>query len=120
MSKSKIFLDQVNKIRRPKNETEKLFSNPIQPTFFLQFVIANDFFGRESAERIRKKTVFLKTRPTKTGRVKSSVNTIGHFKVSYNQKFIKKKFIQEKLNDVSSVASGGLLQVKAEHNAHRI
>ena len=28
-------------------------------------------------------------------------------------------FIKE-LNDVSSVASGGLLQVKAEHNAHRI
>ena len=29
-------------------------------------------------------------------------------------------FIKEELNDVSSVASGGLLQVKAEHNAHRI
>ena len=29
-------------------------------------------------------------------------------------------FIKEELNDVSSVSSGGLHQVKAEHNAHRI
>ena len=29
-------------------------------------------------------------------------------------------FIKEEFNDVSSVASGGLLQVKAEHNVHRI
>ena len=29
-------------------------------------------------------------------------------------------FIKAELNDVSSVTSGGLHQVKAEHNAHRI
>ena len=28
--------------------------------------------------------------------------------------------VKEKLNDVLSVTSGGLHQVKAEHNAHRI
>ena len=29
-------------------------------------------------------------------------------------------FIKAELNDVSSIASGRLLQVKAEHNVHRI
>ena len=29
-------------------------------------------------------------------------------------------FIKAELNDVLSIASGGLLQVKAEHNTHRI
>ena len=46
--------------------------------------------------------------PVKSEASKTSTNTKGVI------------FIKAELNDVSSVTSGGLLQVKAEHNAHRI
>ena len=46
--------------------------------------------------------------------VKSEAN-----KTSTNITGVIRVFIKE-LNDVSSVTSGGLHQVKAEHNAHRI
>ena len=60
--------------------------------------------ARENLEPILKFIVLL----VKSKASKTSTNTKGVI------------FIKAELNDVSSVASGGLLQVKAEHNAHRI
>ena len=71
--------------------------------FPMRYIIIGAFIHRNKSFFLNSFVLLVKSEASKT-----STNTKGVI------------FIKEELNDVSSVTSGGLHHVKAEHNAHRI